>query len=85
MLNLDITDTVAGQQLINLGDQRGSLRIASEDIIEILEARFEQVPQEVIDVTSEIDDLTLLKALHKASALANNLDEFIQTLRRSKN
>ncbi|MBF0527619.1 MAG: hypothetical protein HQK56_21275 [Deltaproteobacteria bacterium] len=85
MLNLDITDTVAGQQLINLGDQRGSLRIAREDIIEILEARFGQVPQEVIDATGELDDLTGLKALLKASALVNDLDEFIQTLRRSKN
>ncbi|MBF0496231.1 MAG: DUF2887 domain-containing protein [Deltaproteobacteria bacterium] len=85
MLNLDITDTVAGQQLINLGDQRGSLRIAREDIIEILEARFGQVPREVIDATNELDDLPGLKALLKASALVNNLDEFIQTLRRSKN
>ncbi|MBF0477769.1 MAG: DUF2887 domain-containing protein [Deltaproteobacteria bacterium] len=85
MLNLDITDTVAGQQLISLGRRQGGLQTAREDIIDILEVRFGRVPQEVIEATEGLTDLSRLDALHKRAALVGSIDEFVAGLRQPQN
>ncbi|MBF0526819.1 MAG: hypothetical protein HQK56_17180 [Deltaproteobacteria bacterium] len=73
------------QQGMQQGMQQGLLRRAREDIVEILEARFGVVPQEISAATNELSDLSFLKALLKHAALGKNLDEFLQDLKKSRN
>ncbi|MBF0497539.1 MAG: DUF2887 domain-containing protein [Deltaproteobacteria bacterium] len=96
MLNFDLTDTTAGQQLIDIGIQKGIqkgirqgirqgiLQKAREDILEILEVRFGRVPQEVTDVTNELTDLSRLNVLLKRAALVGGIDEFVEGLGQPK-
>ncbi|MBF0524617.1 MAG: hypothetical protein HQK56_05915 [Deltaproteobacteria bacterium] len=84
MLNFDLADTTAGQQQIDLGIQQGIPQRAREDILEILEARFGRVPQEIIDVTNELTDLSRLNVLHKQAALVAGIDEFVDGLDQPK-
>ncbi|MBF0510137.1 MAG: hypothetical protein HQK57_14580 [Deltaproteobacteria bacterium] len=88
MLNFDLADTTAGQQLIDLGIQQGiqqgMLQKTREDILGILEARFGRVPQKVIDVTNELTDLSRLDVLLKQAALVTSIDEFVEGLDQPK-
>ncbi|MBF0552096.1 MAG: hypothetical protein HQK60_16370 [Deltaproteobacteria bacterium] len=100
MLNFDLADTTAGQQLIDIGMQKGTqqgmqkgmqkgiqqgiLQKAREDILEILEARFGRVPQEVTDFTNELTDLSRLNILLKQAALVSSIDEFVEGLGQPK-
>lgn len=47
------------------GIRKGILQNARESVIEILEARFEMVPETVIECVNRIDDVTVLKGLLK--------------------
>jgi predicted transposase/invertase (TIGR01784 family) len=68
------------QQGIQQGVQQGRLQNAREDILENLEARFEVVPRSVIKRIDEIEELSLLKILHKRSVLVDSLEEFKEAL-----
>ena len=65
-----------GEQLIQEGRKEGRLQTLRENIQDIVEARFGEVPGEVRDTLKGIADETRLKALHRRAALAGSLDEF---------
>ena len=52
------------------GRQQGRLQSTREGIFEVLEARFEVVPQSIVKRIEEIEELSLLKILHKKSAVS---------------
>ena len=64
------------QQGIQQGIQRGTLANAREDVIEILEVRFERVPDAVAKTIGGIDDLSTLKTLHKKAVTVGSIEEF---------
>ena len=83
MLNFDLMDTVAGQQVYDMGLQKGIQRVietAQEDVLEVLEERFGIVP---IDIMEQIRALSLrehLKQLHKQALRCPDIDRFQEML-----
>lgn len=62
------------------GEQRGTLLIARAWVIEVLETRFEDVPQNIKEAVNQIDDVARLKQLHKQAITVASLIEFEQLL-----
>jgi hypothetical protein len=76
MLNFDLMDTVAGQQLY----QKGAIETVREDILEALEERFGVVPN---DMTSQIHTVFLrdnLRQLHRQAIRCPNIEGFEEML-----
>jgi hypothetical protein len=65
---------------IQRGIQRGILQTRREDIKEILEMRFENIPLSLNEALNKINDELLLKALHRQAITVNSLAEFLQLL-----
>ncbi|MBF0476992.1 MAG: DUF2887 domain-containing protein, partial [Deltaproteobacteria bacterium] len=72
MLDFDLADTVAGQDIYKMGE----LQNAQKYVIEILKIRFGRVPVEIIDAVEELFDPSLLDALHRQAVLVKSIDEF---------
>jgi flagellar biosynthesis/type III secretory pathway protein FliH len=68
------------QEGIQRGIQEGQLRAGREAVIETLELRFGVVPRSVIKGIDSIEELTLLKMLHKKSIVVQSLDQFKEVL-----
>ncbi|GAH09633.1 unnamed protein product, partial [marine sediment metagenome] len=68
------------QQGVQQGVQQGLIQNAREAVIENLETRFEVVPQSILKRIDDIDNLSLLKILHKRSILAVSLEQFKEDL-----
>ncbi|MBF0474933.1 MAG: Rpn family recombination-promoting nuclease/putative transposase [Deltaproteobacteria bacterium] len=92
----DIMPTVAEQfieegiqkgilQGIEQGIQKGAVGKAREAIIDGIEIRFGQVPNEITESIDQLSDTAVLKSLLKQAFVSKNLDEFIQALKKSKN
>lgn len=60
--------------------QRGSLQTARESVIEVLETRFEGVPQALRDRLNQIDDLARLKHLLKQAITIASVEELEQVM-----
>ena len=76
MLNFDLMDTVAGQQLY----QKGAIETVREDILEALEERFGVVPN---DMTKQINTVFLrdnLKQLLRQAIRCPNIEGFEEML-----
>ncbi|MBF0551798.1 MAG: hypothetical protein HQK60_14845, partial [Deltaproteobacteria bacterium] len=80
-LNFDLADTVAGQDLIHLGE----LQNAQKYVIETLEVRFGRISTEIIDAVKELFDPSQLKALHRQAILVGSIDEFEAALHQPRN
>ncbi len=61
---------------IQQGIQQGILQKSREAVIEILEVRFERVPDSTAEIITRIDDLSILNMLHKRAAMVGSLEEF---------
>ena len=61
-------------------ERDGMVKNAREDILEVLEARFEAVPVELSDRIGSIDDQALLKQLLRRAATMPSVEAFQQTL-----
>ncbi len=59
-----------------LARQEGVLQQKREDVIEVLEVRFEELPNELIQKINQIEDLELLKTLHRQAITIGSLDDF---------
>ncbi|MBD1928543.1 hypothetical protein H6F74_20150 [Trichocoleus sp. FACHB-90] len=55
---------------------QGRLESARENVIEVLEARFEVVPQSIVEVINDIDDLSVLKSFFRKGITITSLSEF---------
>jgi flagellar biosynthesis/type III secretory pathway protein FliH len=58
--------------------QQGIIQTAREALIDSLEARFDIVPESMINTINEINDPSVLKALLRKAVKAASLDEFTQ-------
>ena len=59
---------------------RGIVKTARESVIEVLETRFEDVPQPIQEAINQIEDIPRLKQLHKQALMIASLAEFQQLL-----
>jgi hypothetical protein len=70
----------ASNKASNKGIQQGLLQKSREDVIEILEARFESVAGSIVQIVNRTDDLSILKMLLKKAATIGSLEEFKKVL-----
>lgn len=58
------------------GISEGVLQQKREDVIEVLEVRFEELPNELVEKINQIEDLEFLKTLHRQAITIGSLDDF---------
>ena len=61
-------------------ERDAKLETTREDVIDILETRFSSVPDTLRNSILAIDDLALLKRLHKRAITVNSVQEFEELL-----
>lgn len=61
-------------------ERDAKLEMSREDLIEVLETRFSTVPDTLKNSIFAIDDLGLLKQLHKRAITIDSVQEFEQLL-----
>jgi len=61
----------------------GKLEEAQKALTDVIEARFDFVPIDIVKTVKEITDLTLLEGLHRKSVRVENLDEFREILKKA--
>ncbi len=79
----DIMPTVAEkwiEQGMQQGMQQGVLQSAREAVIDILEARFEVVPEAIVNRLNEIYEPSLLKIFRRKAVKVRSLEEFEQII-----
>ena len=59
---------------------RGIVKNARESVIEVLETRFEDVPQPIREAINQLEDISRLKQLMKQAITITSLVEFQQLL-----
>lgn len=62
------------------GRQQGTLQARREDVLEILQVRFAEVPAEVVDCVNQIEDIDLLKQLFRQAIAIPSVAQFQQLL-----
>lgn len=55
---------------------RGALLKAREDVLEVLEVRFEAVPETIAEAVNQIEDGAVLKGLHRQAITVATLADF---------
>ncbi|MBD1945708.1 transposase, partial [Coleofasciculus sp. FACHB-712] len=62
------------------GIRKGILQTSRENIIEVLETRFETVPSLIVESVTSIEDPALLKQLHRRAITIRSVEEFQQAI-----
>jgi len=65
---------------IKKGIKMGMFEKAQEAVIDVLEIRFQNVPESIIVAVNAIEEPSTLKALHRDALTAASLEEFEQML-----
>jgi len=65
---------------LTIFEEDAMVQVTREYILEVLETRFQAVPQGLSDRINEIDDLALLKSLHKRAITVASVEEFEQVI-----
>jgi hypothetical protein len=68
------------QDGISEGIQLGKVQEAREAVLEILDLRFEVVPRSLMKKIDGIEDLPVLKSLHKKAILVDSIEQFKEIL-----
>ena len=75
------------EEAIEEGIQQGiqqehqkTLQFGRENIIEILQMRFQEVPPELNEALNKINDVSVLKQVHRQALIVNSISEFQQLL-----
>ncbi len=76
MLNIDISDTVAGKQIF----EEGMLETARDMVLDVLDERFKIVPSDIIERVKSIDRGEILKSLHRQAVRSKKIEDFKQVL-----
>jgi len=58
------------------GIEKGTLKTAKESVIEVLETRFNEIPDSMANTLNNINDINRLKQLHKQAILIESLASF---------
>jgi len=61
------------------GESLGRTTEVRENVLEVLEVRFEAVPETIVEIVNQIEDTALLKSLLRQAITIATLEEF-QTL-----
>ncbi len=84
MLDFDLRDTAAGQDLIEMGiikgTFKGALEEARKNVIEALKIRFEDVPQGIQEFVNSIGEKKILSKLHRYAICSPTMEDFNKTL-----
>ena len=64
-------------QGISQGIAEGIIQKGREDVIEVLEVRFQEVPTEIIQKINEIQDPALLKTLLREAIALESVEQFL--------
>ena len=64
-------------QGISQGMAEGIIQQRREDVLEVLEVRFQEVPTEVIQKINQIEDPSLLKSLLRQAIALGSLEQFL--------
>lgn len=56
--------------------EQGSIQTLRELLIDVLQLRFQQLPDELLVTLSQLSDLSRLKQLHRQAIIAGSLEEF---------
>ncbi len=76
-------ERLARQEGRSEGISEGILQGSRENVIEVLQVRFEMLPSDLIEKIHQIEDLELLKTLLRQGITISSLDEFQELLERS--
>ena len=68
------------QDGISEGIQLGKVQEAREAVLEILDLRFEVVPHSLMKKIEGIENLSVLKSLHKKAILVDSIEQFKELL-----
>ncbi len=68
------------EKWIEQGMQQGILQSAREAVIDILELRFEVVPEAIVNRLNEIYDPSILKIFRRKAVKVSSLEEFEQII-----
>ncbi|MCL1466794.1 Rpn family recombination-promoting nuclease/putative transposase [Argonema galeatum] len=68
------------EEAIEEGIQQGVLQAVRGDVIEVLEMRFQEVSPELNEALNKINDVSVLKQLHRVAITVNSISEFQQLL-----
>lgn len=63
-----------------IGIKKGILQNAREDVLEVLETRFVEVPQTIVEVINGLEDASILKILLRRAITIGSLEEFKEIL-----
>jgi len=80
MLGFDLMDSQAGKDIYDMGLQEGVINNAKEMLIDALEVRFENIPDNIIEQINRIYDPNRLKDLFKQAMRCPDLDHFKKRL-----
>jgi hypothetical protein len=80
MLNFDLMDCVAGQQVYDMGHKKGLIEEAREMVLEALKEKFGIVPTEMIEQVRVISLREHLKELHRQAIRCSDLESFKEML-----
>ncbi len=80
MLKFDLMDTVAGRQLYEMGRRKEQIKVFQETVLDVLDVRFGLVPHKMIDQIRTINQVDVLKSLHKEAIRCPNIGSFKERL-----
>ncbi len=80
MLDFDLRDTVAGQQIYEEGYLEGTLRSIREGVILVLTVRFVAVPPEIRKTIYSIEKREVLKDLFRLAIHCPEIEDFRKIL-----
>lgn len=83
MLNFDLMETKAGQEVYEEGREEGMLKDAREMVVDALEEHFGIVPIVIADKIHALGRRELLKSLHKQAMRCKNIEEFLSLLEKT--
>ncbi len=87
MMNFDLMDTRAGQDIYEEGMQDGmqvgEINMARNNVIGALEERFQIVPVNIIDIVKTIGRREILESLHKQAIRCVDMAGFNEVLARA--
>jgi hypothetical protein len=68
------------QEGIEEGIQQGELKRARKAVYEVLDARFDLMPRDIVEAIEKIEAIPVLENLHRKAVKVNDLDEFREIL-----
>ncbi|WP_017294022.1 hypothetical protein [Geminocystis herdmanii] len=81
LTNIERRALAKGQEIgQEIGKQKGAKETYQENILDLLQLRFNSVPKSIEDSLNNIDDLALLKQLHLSTISVKSLEEFEQLI-----